>query len=203
MAWASDDLVLSHGTESDQVPNIGLGLSIANCRTATDFGQGFYLTTSEHQAKQWANATRERNLHSNPAMVAVVMRIDVKRNVLADLEALVFVVDNPDYWSFVNYCRGGSAPHARKKLPPAEYDVVYGPVALWKQTLVIKDCDQVSAPTHYIPNALPDTASSTADISHSLTNRGVVGVNVRPNWAGAASVLKNGHLTAQFTHQLC
>ena len=160
MVWGNDDSVLYHGTESDQVRHIGLsphapghGLSIAKCRTATDFGQGFYLTTSEHQAKQWANATRDRNLVSNPAMVAVVIRFEVKRDVLAGLESLVFVVDNPDYWSFVNYCRGGSVPHGRKS--PPEYDVVYGPVALWKQTLVIKDCDQVGFHKQRALNKLP------------------------------------------------
>jgi hypothetical protein len=159
MPWANDDLVLYHGTESDQVGKIGLkphshGLSIANCRTSTDFGQGFYTTTSEHQAKQWANATRERNLLSNPAMQAVVIRFEVERNALAGLESLVFVVDNPDYWSFVNYCRGGSTPHGRTP-GLSEYEVVYGPVALWKQILVIKDCDQVSFHTQDALNKLP------------------------------------------------
>jgi len=160
MAWANDDLVLYHGTDSDQAARIGRkpaahGLAIARCRTATDFGQGFYTTTSEHQAKQWANATRERNLASNAALQAVVLRFAVARDSLAALDTLVFVVDNPDYWSLINYCRGGSAPHARTAGAKVEYDVVYGPVALWKQQLVIKDCDQVSFHTTAALNQLP------------------------------------------------
>ncbi len=35
----------------------------------------------------------------------------------------------------------GGINHARDEGP---YDVVYGPVALWPQTLAIKDCDQIS-----------------------------------------------------------
>jgi hypothetical protein len=44
----------------------------------------------------------------------------------------------------------------------------------------------------YIPKHPPDTAFSTVYISPSLTIRGIIGVNVRPNWAEAASVLKIG-----------
>src|SRR5262245_6595774 len=157
MAWANDDLVLYHGTDDGQGAAFAHGLDLSRCRAATDFGRGFYTTTSEHQAKQWANATRERNLPQNPGVRAVVLSFKVPRDTLAHLESLVFVVDNPDYWSLVNYCRGGSSPHDRR-VPPqrsAEYDVVYGPVALWRQQLVIKDCDQVSFHTVAALNQLP------------------------------------------------
>ena len=158
MPWANADLVLYHGTESDQLRSIGLkpnphGLSLARCRTATDFGQGFYMTTSEHQAKQWANIKQEDA--SNPNAQAVVIRFEIERNTLASLQSLVFIVDNPDYWNFVKFCRKGSPPHGRRPSSPAEYEVVYGPLAMYKQILVLKDCDQVSFHTQNALNQLP------------------------------------------------
>jgi hypothetical protein len=36
-----------------------------------------------------------------------------------------------------------------------EYDIVYGPVSLWQQKLVIKDCDQISFHTSQALAILP------------------------------------------------
>jgi hypothetical protein len=61
---------------------------------------------------------------------------------LASLESLSFVLETPDFWALVDDCRSRFPPHQRTGRQP-EYDVVYGPVTLWPQRLVIKDCDQI------------------------------------------------------------
>ena len=49
-----------------------------------------------------------------------------------------------EFWNLVTDCRLGFAPHQR--LPPNNlpFDVVYGPVTLGRQKLVLQDCDQIS-----------------------------------------------------------
>ncbi len=121
--------------------NIKLNL----CRPRTDFGQGFYTTTSEHQARQWANQRCRRILAprgSGPT--ATVLRFAIDRDALADLHHLAFVRETADFWNLVHDCRLGFPPHQRTGSRQRAYDVVYGPVSLWQQTLVIADCDQIS-----------------------------------------------------------
>jgi hypothetical protein len=115
------------------------------------------LTTYLHQAKNWANvrcrllqralrSKRPRASSSPPKFyVATVLRFEVSREEIALPEALVFVTEgsNPDYWDLVLHCRqGGNGRHRLRG--GLYYDIVYGPVSLWPQTLVIKDCDQIS-----------------------------------------------------------
>jgi hypothetical protein len=101
-------LVVYHGTD-DTLPGvssvtqgarlIGFRVNLALCRPNTDFGQGFYVTTSEHQAKQWANA---RWVRSPAAGVnALVLRFELDRDWLASLDALAFTRPIQDFgiWS--------------------------------------------------------------------------------------------------------
>ena len=118
----------------------GFRVSLPLCRPFTDFGQGYYVTTWVHQARQWANARVLRILApTGPQPKAVVLRYTLDRDWLAGLESLVFNRPTRDYWNFVDDCRSGFPPHQR----PGPYDVVYGPVALWPQRLLIQDCDQI------------------------------------------------------------
>ena len=61
----------------------------------------------------------------------------------------------------MTYCRSGLAVHGRERHPrfnpagKAPYDVVYGPVSLWRQVLVVKDCDQISFHTTEALKLLP------------------------------------------------
>jgi hypothetical protein len=152
MPWTNGDLILFHGTDTQSLAAFGpsfhvghrLGgftVNLAICRPATDFGQGFYTTTSLHQAREWANA-RVRRLPAHPVQPkGIVLQFDVDRNWLATQESLVFVRAIPDYWDFVAHCRAGLPVHARH--PPhrpgaqAEYDVVYGLVTIWPSRLLI------------------------------------------------------------------
>ena len=89
-------------------------------RLRTDFGKGFYTTTSRDQAEKWARIKKERAGVDARAIVSV---FEIDENVLnnlsyhtrhfngATVEWLNFVVDN----------RRGEARH--------DYDLVMGPVA--------------------------------------------------------------------------
>jgi hypothetical protein len=163
-AWNNKDLVVYHGTDTLALGGYGalaignsltFRVNLALCRQFTDFGQGFYTTTSLHQAKQWANARVRRMLSARgPAQSAVVVRFTVNRDWLAGLHALAFVRGIQDFWDLVQDCRNGFPPHQRGNPQPA-YDVVYGPVTLWPQLLLIQDCDQISFHTQNAVNGLP------------------------------------------------
>jgi hypothetical protein len=144
-------LIVYHGTD-DALPGArgvavgspltGFQVNLNPCRPYTDFGQGFYVKTSEHQARQWAN---QRWLRSpSRGMNALVLRFELDREWLASLEHVVFLRATSDFWDLVADCRHGFAPHQR--LPPnnSPFDAVYGPVTLWPQKLVVQDCDQIS-----------------------------------------------------------
>ena len=53
-----------------------------------------------------------------------------------------------DFWRLVTTCRAGRIGD------PPPYDVVFGPVTLWPQTLILKDCDQISFHSLNAINAL-------------------------------------------------
>jgi hypothetical protein len=150
--WANSPLVVYHGTDAASVGAIGLSAGIhvptfmvdlGLCRPHTDFGQGFYTTTNLHQARQWANFRlfRAPRLTGNKA---VVLEFELDRDWLSRLDSLAFVRDTYDYWDLVSDCRHGFRPHQRQTPNPPAYDVVYGPVSLWPQKLVLNDCDQIS-----------------------------------------------------------
>lgn len=142
--WTNQPIRLYHGTTEAHARQITeWGVQIANGRTRTDFGRGFYTTTYERQARAWAwDVTRRRG--EKPAVVYA----DVDRDALAGLDCLSFVrgdFEAHDYWSFVVHCRSGGTDHARSFEGKRHYDVVSGPVtAVWGQGAVIAAFDQIS-----------------------------------------------------------
>lgn len=147
--WTNPRLTVYHGTDNRSAgltgparvnASVGFLPNLAFCRPFTDFGQGFYTTTNLHQARQWANT----RVLSRASAYAVVLRFDLDRDWLATLDALAFTRPTADFWALVTDCRQGFPPHQRPPPSPLPYDVVYGPVTLWPQILVIADCDQVS-----------------------------------------------------------
>jgi hypothetical protein len=149
--WTNPPLSVYHGTDNRSAGAIGVTSpaplpafipNLALCRPFTDFGQGFYTTTNLHQARQWANT----RVLGGPGLgaYAVVLRFDLDRDWLASLDTLAFVRPTADFWSLVTDCRQGFPPHQRQPPAPLPYEVVYGPVTLWPQILVISDCVQVS-----------------------------------------------------------
>ena len=150
--WTNQPLILYHGTVDRHVPSILNGVNVRQGRAHTDFGHGFYTTTLERQARTWASQASRHRRSTRPA----VIRFDVDRDALADLECLWFVRGNfdvDDFWSLVFHCRGGNN-HARAT-NQGWYDVVIGPVvASWTQRMIFSDVDQISFHTSRAANLL-------------------------------------------------
>jgi hypothetical protein len=160
--WIDPPLRVYHGTDTTALPSpassplvgtpVPFAVNISRCRPFTDFGQGFYVTTNLHQARQWANAKVVRTLSPRTSPRALVLEFLTDRDWLASLEALCFVRPIQDFWNLVHDCRNMFPPHQRvssnqsyrKSSGASCYEVVYGPVTLWPSLLTIQDCDQIS-----------------------------------------------------------
>ncbi|WP_144428101.1 DUF3990 domain-containing protein [Azospirillum thiophilum] len=170
MFWLNPPLVVYHGTYDEAAAammrkgsryshSVDVGVGRPNC----DFGPGFYVTTDLGQAREWANiktrrlrASRMSTLHP---LVAVVVRFEIDRTALSELDSLVFQNDGEvfGFWPFVEDCRAGRIrAHGREK----PYDVVYGPVTAWPQRSILPDRSQISFHTERGSSVLgsPDRA---------------------------------------------
>jgi len=153
-SWTNQDLTLYHGTLEHHVKMIKSRVDVTLGNPLTDFGRGFYTTTSRRQARSWAwQLAVDYNVKQSPhtpAATPVVIRYRVSRDDLAGLECLTFVRGDfhaEDYWSLVHHCRSGNPGHARPAPPAADdwYDVVAGPVAaVWRTRLAVLNADQYS-----------------------------------------------------------
>jgi hypothetical protein len=140
-------------------------------RSDTDFGLGFYTTTIEQQARQWAWLQHfgvpfaQRGQVGNLPVV-VWFRVQWAR--LADLASLALSVSDSKYdpyWSLVFHCRssppGGPANHHcyfdATGAAVDWYDTVSGPVAaMWRQRVAMPDTDQISFHTQRGVDVLND-----------------------------------------------
>ncbi len=157
MSWVNGPLTVFHGTDNLSANAIRLnGINPTRFRAATDFGVGFYVTTAQHQAEQWANQRCRRM--GGTRLNAEVLAYELPRNDLGLLDHLCFVLDGPDYYDLIAYCRAGRANHGPRR--PMPYKVVYGPVSLWPQRLVIANCDQIlfSDPANVVGLAHPSAS---------------------------------------------
>lgn len=151
MAWTNPDLITYHGTDDSSAAAITASyphsINLQKCRPLADFGPGFYVTTNRKQAENWANQRCRRLNARNPVVkrLATLLEFKIERWKLATLGDLVFVLEGPttDYWDLVKHCRTGTGSNAGAR-GTNPYDVVFGPVSIWPQTLVVKDCDQIS-----------------------------------------------------------
>jgi len=128
----------------------------ASGRPNTDFGRGFYTTTLEHQARQWAwlqhysVPLRERGKSGNQP---VAMWFRVEWLDIAKLQSLALSISDhtyDPYWSLVFHCRssppaGPANDHCRAGASSPWYDMISGPVAaMWRQRVAMPDTDQYS-----------------------------------------------------------
>jgi hypothetical protein len=151
-SWSNQDIVLFHGTTADDANAIvARGIDLRYAGRAKDFGPGFYTTTIERQAKRWANKVTERRKYANPRSRPALVSLVLSREHLARLQSLSFVdrdADAEDFWTFVEYCRGGATDHLRPGSMPAGagyYDAVFGPVSdRWRERLAYWRADQIS-----------------------------------------------------------
>jgi len=108
-------MIVYHGsTQKVENPNL------TKCRLNTDFGKGFYSTTSLVQAEKWAKLKQQRN--STEKAIVSVYEIDEKVFEQTDnFEILKFTHATKDWLDFVFSNRKGQ----KSKF----YDIVFGPVA--------------------------------------------------------------------------
>lgn len=154
MVWLNPPLIVYHGTYDEAAAAMMRkraehphSVDFAIGRPLCDFGLGFYVTTDLEQAKEWANiktrrlrASRMSTLHP---LVSVVVRFEIDRTALSELDSLVFLNDRDvfGFWPFVEDCRAGrTRTHGRGK----PYDVVYGPVTAWPRRCIYPDKTQIS-----------------------------------------------------------
>jgi hypothetical protein len=147
-AWQDQDVVLYHGTTGVHVQDVLQAVDETRGNPYKDFGRGFYTTTRDDKALDWA-IKKAQVAGGHPA----VIQFTVKRDHLADLQSLFFVRGDQnaaDFWSFVQYCRtvGVGAGHNRLYVA-GWYDLVVGPITgAWKHQTIIPDADQISFHTH-------------------------------------------------------
>lgn len=159
--------IRDHATAMLKPPYIRHDIGRAN----TDFGRGFYTTTLEKQARQWAwlqhfaSPAGVRRRRGNQPMV-IWFRVPWAR--LAALQSLALSVSDQSYdpyWSLVFHCRSSplaGAPHDHCRIDLAGkivgwYDLVSGPVAaMWRQRVAMPDTDQYSFHTTAAVTVLND-----------------------------------------------
>lgn len=138
MPWSNGPMTVYHGTDDLSANRIRLGgLDPNPTNDKRDFGKGFYVTTSLHQAQQWANQHSRRKKR-----YPEVLEYRLHRDAIEGLSHLTFTMATADFYDFVDYCRQGHAnhgPHPRA----AAYEVVYGPVRLGQQRIVLANSDQI------------------------------------------------------------
>lgn len=153
--WRNQLIRLYHGTLDVHVASILSGIDPSVGHAYTDFGQGFYTTTWESQAREWASELA-RATSASP----VVVTFEVDRDALTSFDALWFVrgrYDADDYWSLVFHCRAGQPQHVRTR-NQGWYDIVVGPVAAsWRRRLAIPDYDQISFHTQRVCQVLDNS----------------------------------------------
>lgn len=151
MPWSVNYLrTFFHGTTLDVADDIASGqspIALQKCAANTDFGQGFYLTSSAHQARNWANYRHDPNKPPVSSNIAAVLCFRLDTEELGALNQLSMAWEgkdtSSDFWAFVANCRTGGT-HLNSCRTPDQYDMVSGPVTVWRQYLVIGNSDQFS-----------------------------------------------------------
>ncbi len=94
--------------------------TISRSRAKTDFGKGFYTTTSREQAEKWAQIKKARNGNNANAIVSI---FEIDDNIVnnPDYNTRHFNGATADWLDFVVGNRQGKLSH--------DYDLVMGPVA--------------------------------------------------------------------------
>ena len=78
MPWTNGTITVYHGTDNLSANAIRQSeLDPNRFNSQTDFGAGFYVTTSLHQAQQWANQRCRPTTHLNPEVLEYHLLRDV------------------------------------------------------------------------------------------------------------------------------
>lgn len=106
-------MICYHG--SDTVVDLP---KILDAKRPLDFGEGFYVTTSEAQAKNWAIKVAYRNNNNNRCINRYEFDFEKAKT---DLIVICFEVADEKWLDFICDNRSGN--------PTGDYDIVIGPVA--------------------------------------------------------------------------
>ncbi|WP_415020868.1 DUF3990 domain-containing protein [Aestuariivirga sp.] len=131
------------------IPSFGVDLS--RCRPRTDFGRGFYLTTSLEQAEKWANI---KSLRSRSADQPLILEFNIDLEVFCKLDYLWFVRASDEFNAFVRRCRRHDTWHKVSRTDDP-YDVVLGPLSKFPGHTVYDGCDQFSLHTQRAIGLMP------------------------------------------------
>ncbi|MFZ4456080.1 MAG: DUF3990 domain-containing protein [Bacteroidales bacterium] len=94
-------------------------VSLGKCRRRTDFGKGFYTTTSKDQAIKWAKLKKERS----GASMGIVSVFEIDEAILADVNFAIMRFDGAN----VNWLE--TVVSNRRESGTNKHDIVIGPVA--------------------------------------------------------------------------
>ena len=122
---------------------------LTKCRPNTDFGRGFYTTTSREQAEKWAFLKQQRAGKGK----AIISEYEIDDNVFerSDLSIYTFSVADKNWLDFVF--------NNRKGLSSYNFDIVFGPVAndrlfatitLYEQGILTADAAIEQLKTHLL-----------------------------------------------------
>ena len=113
--WSNSTLTVYHGTIAKYASDIlAHGVNISKCSPFTDFGRGFYTTTSQDQAKTWAREASIRlrwTFPNHSDHEPTVLMIVIARHSIMTAACLGFVrgdFNADEYWSFIWHCRSRS-----------------------------------------------------------------------------------------------
>ena len=108
---------------------------LLKCHRATDFGQGFYTTTSYEQAEKWAKIKQKRS----KTETAVVSEFDFDENVLysSSYKVRYFAKATKEWLEFViRNRRGTHTEHYDFVMGPVANDTLYATILLYEQGVI-------------------------------------------------------------------
>ena len=164
VVWSNAPARVYHGTTLTAAKEIrDYGPDPTRGSAVADFGLGFYVTTSLHQAQQWANQKVRKDPRGTH--VAALVSFYMDRDLAGSFkDHLSFVIADKDFHDFVLYNRLLGVNHGPSRSRP--YDVIYGPVAAYPQTIIYTDCDQICFSAG--SKAISSLGSSSVSASSSL-----------------------------------
>jgi hypothetical protein len=158
--WTNQPLIVYHGTVDVHASSVLAGVKLSITDNDSDFGRGFYTTTSLRQARIFAENSQLRSTTKGVKRGAVI-KFTLNRDDLAQLESLWFVrssLDADDFWNLIESCRRLGTTN---RTGVTWYDIVVGPVARWYQTRQAWDgYDQISFHTDKAVKILDNSPKS-------------------------------------------
>lgn len=142
-------MLLYHG--SHQIVEVP---SLAYSRENTDFGQGFYTTTSFEQAEKWARIKKDRE-RAEYGYVSTYEIDESLLNCCTDLKVFKFTGPTEKWLNFVVANRRGTGTEKYDMVEgPVANDRLYATIALYEQGILSANACIEQLQTHKLFNQL-------------------------------------------------